>query len=54
MPYWLALKAEALQSADRKSEALETIREAQALAKASEERWSLAELHRLRGCCSRP
>jgi predicted ATPase len=48
MPYWLGLKAEALHFADRLPEALETIREAEALAKASGERWWLAELCRLR------
>jgi len=45
----LALKAEALHLADRSFEALEAIREAQALAERSEERWWCAELHRLRG-----
>jgi predicted ATPase len=49
MPYWLGLKAEALSFAGRRPEALETIREAEALAKASGERWWLAELSRLRG-----
>jgi predicted ATPase len=49
VPYWLALKAEALQLADRTSEALEAIREAEALVESSEERWWCAELHRLRG-----
>jgi adenylate cyclase len=48
-PYWLALKAEALHSADRLPEALDIIREAKALAEASGERWWLAELSRLRG-----
>jgi tetratricopeptide (TPR) repeat protein len=47
--YFLGLKAEALHLADRTSEALEAIREAQALAERSEERWWWAELHRLRG-----
>ena len=47
--YWLALKAEALHLADRTSEALETIREAEARAEASCEHWWCAELHRLRG-----
>jgi serine/threonine protein kinase/predicted ATPase len=45
----LGLKAEALHLADRTSEALETIREAEALVESSEERWWCAELHRLRG-----
>jgi hypothetical protein len=49
VPYWLALKAEALHLADRTSDALEAIREAEALAKSSEERWWCAELHRLHG-----
>jgi len=49
MPYYLALKAEALHLADRTSEALEAIREAEALGERSEERWWSAELHRLRG-----
>ena len=45
----LALKAEALYLADRTSEALKAIREAEALAEEREERWWSAELHRLRG-----
>jgi predicted ATPase len=49
VPYFLALKAEALHLADRSSEALEAIKEAEALAERSEERWWSAELHRLRG-----
>jgi predicted ATPase len=49
MPYYLALKSEALHLADRTSEALEAIRQADALAERSEERWWCAELHRLRG-----
>jgi predicted ATPase len=47
--YFLALKAEALHLADRTSEALESVREAEALAERSEERWWNAELHRLHG-----
>jgi predicted ATPase len=47
--YYLALKAEALYLADRTSEALEAINEAEALAERSEERRWSAELHRLRG-----
>ena len=35
--------------ADRTSEALEAIKEAEALVERSEERWWCAELHRLRG-----
>jgi adenylate cyclase len=49
MPYFLALKAEALHLADRTSEALEAIREAEALAEEREERWWCAELQRLSG-----
>ena len=44
-----ALKAEALHLADRTSEALEAIGEAEALAEKFEGRWWSAELHRLRG-----
>ena len=49
MPYWLALRAEALHLAHRTSEALETIKKADALAKTSSEHWWCAELYRLRG-----
>jgi hypothetical protein len=49
VPYYLALKAEALYLADRTSEALEGIREAETLIERSEERWWCAELYRLRG-----
>ena len=49
VPLFLALKAEASHLADRTSEALEAIREAQALAERFEGRWWCAELHRLRG-----
>jgi serine/threonine protein kinase/predicted ATPase len=49
LPFFLALKAEALYLVDRVSEALEAIREAQALAERSGERWWCAEHHRLRG-----
>jgi predicted ATPase len=49
MPYFLALKAEALYLAARTSEALEAIREAERQAARSEELWWCAELHRLRG-----
>jgi predicted ATPase len=48
VPYLLALKAEALYLADRTSEALKAIWEAEALAEEREERWWYAELHRLR------
>jgi predicted ATPase len=49
MPYLLALKAEALHLADRTSEALEAINEAEAIIERREERWWRAEVHRLRG-----
>jgi adenylate cyclase len=49
VPYLLALKAEALHLADRTSEALNAIRDAEALAEERQERWWSAELHRLRG-----
>jgi predicted ATPase len=49
MPYFLAMKAEALHFADRIPEALEAITEAEAWVERSEERWWCAELHRLRG-----
>ena len=49
LPGHLARKAEALHLADRTSEALEAINEAEALAERFEGRWWSAELHRLRG-----
>ncbi len=49
VPYYLALKAEALHLADRTSEALEAISEAEAVVERSEDRHWCAELHRLRG-----
>src|SRR5580704_2998048 len=49
VPYFLALKAEALFLADRTSEALEAINEAVALAERFEHRNALSEMHRLRG-----
>ena len=49
VPYYLALKAEALHLAGRTPEALEAIQEAEALVERSEERWWCAELQRLRG-----
>jgi hypothetical protein len=49
LPSLLARKAEALQLANRNSEALEAINEAEALAERFEQRVSFAELHRLRG-----
>jgi hypothetical protein len=52
LPYLLGMKAEALHLADRTSEALEAIREAEALgARSGERRWC-AELHRLPRCIS--
>jgi predicted ATPase len=48
MPFMLALNAEALHLADRTSEALEAITEAEALAQRSQERCWSVELHRLR------
>jgi tetratricopeptide (TPR) repeat protein len=47
--FYLAQKAEALHLADRTSEALEEINEAEALAQRFENRYLSAELHRLRG-----
>ena len=49
VPYYLALKAEALHLADRTSEALGTISEAEAVVERREERWWSAELYRLKG-----
>jgi predicted ATPase len=49
LPYYLALKAEALYLAHRASEALEAISEAEALIERSQDRHWSAELHRLRG-----
>jgi serine/threonine protein kinase/tetratricopeptide (TPR) repeat protein len=49
LPSSLARKAEALYLADRTSEALEAINEAEALAERFEQRYWSAELHRLRG-----
>jgi predicted ATPase len=49
MPYYLAMKAEALYLANHTPEALETIREAEGVVERFEERGSCAELHRLRG-----
>ena len=48
-PFLLALKAEALHLCGRTSEALETIKEAEALVERSGARYWFAELHRLRG-----
>ena len=52
LPYWLALKAEALHLADRTSEAFAAINEAEAVIERREERWWSPELHRLRGVFS--
>ncbi len=49
LPFFLALKAEALHLANHTSEAVEAIREAEALAERSESRWWCAELHRFQG-----
>jgi hypothetical protein len=49
LPSYLAQKAEALHLADRTSEALEAINEAEALVERFEQRNFCAELHRLRG-----
>ena len=49
VPYFLALKAEALHLVNRTSEALEAIREAQAVVQRSEERWWCSELERFKG-----
>ena len=49
MPYYLALKAEALYLANHASDALERIQEAEGVVERFEERGSCAELHRLRG-----
>ena len=49
LPYFLGLKAGALHLADRTSEALEAINEAEALVERSEDRCWCAEMHRLRG-----
>jgi hypothetical protein len=49
LPYYLTLKAEALHLADRTSEALEAINEAQGLVERFEQRYCHAEMHRLRG-----
>ncbi|MEA3146905.1 MAG: hypothetical protein QOI53_2434, partial [Verrucomicrobiota bacterium] len=49
LPGHLARKAEALHLADRTSEALRVVNEAEALAERFEQRFFSAELHRLRG-----
>ena len=49
LPFDLALKAEALHLANRTTEALDAMREAEALVERLGEFWWCAELHRLRG-----
>jgi predicted ATPase len=49
MPFNLVRKAEALHLANRTSEALEAINEAQAMVESSGEHLSCAEMHRFRG-----
>jgi predicted ATPase len=49
LPYFLALKAEILYVANRTAEALEALREAEAVVQRSEERWWCSELQRLKG-----
>jgi predicted ATPase len=49
VPLFLAFKAEALHLVHRTSEALEAVKEAEALVERSEDRWWCAELRRLRG-----
>ena len=51
MPYYLLLKAEALHLADRTSEALGAVSEAQALAERFEQRFYFSRLHRCRAVC---
>src|SRR5262249_39128922 len=53
MPFWLALKAEALHLADRTSQALEAISEAEALVERFENRHWCAELRGSGVCFSR-
>jgi len=49
VPYWIALNAESLHLADRTSEALELIADAEVLVERFEDRYWCAELHRLCG-----
>ena len=53
LPFWLVVKAEALHLANRTSEAIEAINEAEALAVRFEQRWYCAERHRSAVCFSR-
>jgi serine/threonine protein kinase/predicted ATPase len=48
LPFWLVVKAEALYLGGRTSEALEAIKQSEALAERSAERWWCAELYRFR------
>jgi hypothetical protein len=48
LPFWLAVKAEALYLADRTSEALEAINEAESVAERFEHGDMFSQLHRLR------
>ena len=54
LPFYLALKAEALHLADRTSEALEAIKEAEAVAERSEERGGVPNCTGFAVCFSRP
>jgi Anaphase-promoting complex subunit 5 len=49
VPHWLVLKAQVLHLANRNFEALEAIKEGEALAQRTEERECFSELHRFRG-----
>jgi hypothetical protein len=49
LPFWLALKAEALHLSGRTCEALEALKDAETLIGRSDEPWWCANLHRLRG-----
>ena len=49
VPFSLALKAEAFHRADRTSDALQAIREAEAIVEITGGRFMSSELHRLRG-----
>ena len=53
LPYYLALKAEALHLADRTSEALEAINEAEALAERFEQRYCVCRTAPAPRCVSR-
>ncbi|MBV8278226.1 MAG: protein kinase, partial [Verrucomicrobia bacterium] len=49
LPFWLALKAEALHLSGRTCEALEALKDAETLMGRSDEPWWCADLHRLHG-----